>query len=272
MKEKGKKFLDPKDPKVERLAAIIGEIVARRGEFVHGYRTTNAESAHMMRVWWTVKNVVYWKFFEGRTHFSILWGYYSWGAIELVMAELGVHTHAQKHTHTNTQTKTLTHTQVPLNAEALARLRSKQAKHLARRARHMTAECRKRRGVQKGVQRGRGKEEKKASKEFRDKTDAGGYKTAAEKRVPEFGVGVRRGGGGGGGGGGGAGAKTKTRIPCPVCHNLLAKSSLKKHMRTQHRPTGSASEQVGESEPTLGQIMQYNMANMATDLEDIPKL
>jgi hypothetical protein len=47
---------------------------------------------------------------------------------------------------------------------------------------------------------------------------------------------------------------------------------LKKHMRTQHRPTGSASEQVGESEPTLGQIMQYNMANMATDLEDIPKL
>jgi hypothetical protein len=46
--------------KIDKLEKVVGEVISQRWEYVHGYWTTNSESAHKMRVWRTVKNIVYW--------------------------------------------------------------------------------------------------------------------------------------------------------------------------------------------------------------------
>jgi hypothetical protein len=60
-KELGKKFLICEHKfKIDKLEKVTDEVISRRCEYVYGYGTTNSESAHMMRVWWVVKNIVHW--------------------------------------------------------------------------------------------------------------------------------------------------------------------------------------------------------------------
>lgn len=129
----------------------------------------------------------------------------------------------------------------------------------------MSEECRKRRGVRQGERRGRAEEDKAASKAFRDRTGGGEYKTAAEKRAPEFGVGSGGGGGSGASSSVGGGRSGAPKVSCVTCGKLLAKSSMKKHVQTYHAP------HVPTTEPPagLGEIFAFNMDTMASELKDM---
>ena len=219
-KAKGKQFLHPTEhaDKIEALRSYIGGVVAKRNQYVHGFRTTNVESAHYARCQFTDKKYNYWGSFGGRCYMSVLWGYFGPGAILMVLDRLCC----------------------GASAPQRAIIERWQQSVLKRRRRDMNTEVRKRRGVNKARRRATRATYVVASAAARGAKE-NTYKSAAEKAEREF---------------RGPAAPTKKAAPakkatpkekanpkekfqCTKCTKMLQKGSMREHHKRLH-PTAPA--------------------------------